>query len=54
MTDENPINRLDEIGRKALEALEKVSEGSRPAALEDGEPGPQRAGDGDLLPSHRA
>ena len=26
MTDENPINRLDEIGRKALEALEKVSE----------------------------
>ena len=28
MTDENPINRLDEIGRKALEALEKVSEGS--------------------------
>ena len=28
MTDENPINRLDEIGRKALEALAKVSEAS--------------------------
>lgn len=26
MTDENPISRLDEIGRKALEGLEKVSE----------------------------
>ena len=28
MTDENPINRLDEIGRKALEALAKVNEAS--------------------------
>ena len=28
MTDENPINRLDEIGRKALEALANVSEAS--------------------------
>ena len=28
MTEENPINRLDEIGRKALDALAKVSEAS--------------------------